>query len=116
MSHLSILPTIYTDLERLAQALGQEGFEVTAKGQLPGFGPSTIAVDLAATYGDSMVLGWVHQSDGSISLRSDLQRISRTTGLETALQRVARRYSLLTALAEVERQQLPTAALTVQTF
>ena len=116
MSHLSILPTIYTDLDRLAQALHQESFEVTASSQMPGFGPTTIAVDLSATLGDSMILGWVRQSDGSISLRSDLQRISRTPGLEAALQRVARRYSLLTALAEVERQQLPNAALTVQMF
>jgi len=32
MSHLSILPTVFTDLERLVQALCDEGFTVERSG------------------------------------------------------------------------------------
>jgi hypothetical protein len=116
MSHLSILPTVYTRLDYLARSLTQEGFKVQFGGCLDDVGAAPVPVDLVAYCGDVRPLGWSRQSDGSICLWGDLQRISSHPGLEARLQRVARRYALLFAIEQItiEGDRVKTAALSLQ--
>jgi hypothetical protein len=115
MSHLSILPTVYTRLDYLARALAQEGFKVQFGGCLDDVGSAPVPADLVAYCGDCRPLGWSRQADGSICLCGDLQRISSHTGLEARLQRVARRYALLFAIDQItiESDRLTTAAISL---
>ena len=115
MSHLSILPTVYTRLDYLARALAQEGFKVQFGGCLDDVGSDPVLADLVAYCGDCHPLGWSRKSDGSICICGDLQRISSHPGLEARLQRVARRYSLLFAIDQItiESDRLTTAAISL---
>ena len=114
MSHLSILPTVYTDLDRLADALRLEGFDVVIDGMLHRFDAAPAAVDLLIQIGDGFALGWTRRPDGTIEMHGDLQRISLHSGLEARLQRLARRYALLHAFSQVELSSLTSAELIVQ--
>ena len=114
MSHLSILPTVFTDLERLAQALCDEGFTVERSTKLQGFAVDSHAVDVLAFQGSAMPLGWTLREDGTIVMHGDIQRISRQPGLEQRLQRVTRRYALLHAMDQVRFGAMGSAALIVQ--
>ena len=114
MSHLSILPTVFTDLERLVQALCDEGFTVERSPELQGFADS-YAVDVLAFQGSAMPLGWTQREDGTIVMHGDIQRISRQPGLEQRLQRVTRRYALLHAMDEVRLGGMGSAELILQT-
>ena len=115
MSHLSILPTVFTDLERLVQALCHEGFTVERSTELQGFADDFHAVDVLAFQGSAMPLGWTQREDGSIVMHGDIQRISRQPGLEQRLQRVTRRYALLHAIDEVRFGGLGSVELILQT-
>lgn len=115
MSHLSILPTVFTDLERLVQALCDEGFRVERSTELQGFADNSHAVDVLAFQGSAMPLGWTQCEDGSIVMHGDIQRISRQPGLEQRLQRVTRRYALLHAMDEVRLGGMGSAELILQT-
>ncbi len=88
MSHLSILPTVFTDLERLAQALCDEGFTVERSTKLQGFADDSHAVDVLAFQGSAMPLGWTQREDGLIVMHGDIQRISRQPGLLHAMDEV----------------------------
>ena len=114
MSHLSILPTVFTDLERLVQALCDEGFTVERSTELQGFADSH-AVDVLAFQGSAMPLGWTQREEGTIVMHGDIQRISRQPGLEQRLQRVTRRYALLNAMDEVRLGGMGSAELILQT-
>jgi hypothetical protein len=115
MSHLSILPTVYTRLDYLARALTQEGFKVQFGGYLDDVGSVPVPADLVASCGDCRPLGWSRQADGRICLCGDLQRISSHPGLEARLQRVARRYALLFAIDQIniETDRLTTASMSL---
>ena len=102
MSHLSILPTVFTRLDLLERSLIEEGFVVQTDGSLPDFGTSPRSVDLLARREGSRPLGWVHRDDGTIVMVGDLQRISLQSGMALRLQRVTRCYALLEALEQVE--------------
>ena len=115
MSHLSILPTVFTDLERLIQALGDEGFTVERTTELHGFADDSHAVDVLASQGLAMPLGWTQREDGTIVMHGDIQRISRQPGLEQRLQRVTRRYALLHAMDQVRLGELGSVDLILQT-
>ena len=115
MSHLSILPTVFTDLERLVQALCDEGFTVERSTELQGFADDSHAVDVLAFQGSAMPLGWTQREDGIIVMHGDIQRISRQPGLEQRLQRVTRRYALLHAMDEVRLGGMGSAELILQT-
>ena len=115
MSHLSILPTVFTDLERLVQALCDEGFTVKRSTELKGFADDSHAVDVLAFQGSAMPLGWTQREDGTIVMHGDIQRISRQPGLEQRLQRVTRRYALLHAIDEVRLGGMGSAELILQT-
>ena len=115
MSHLSILPTVFTDLERLVQALCDEGFTVKRSTELKGFADDSHAVDVRAFQCSPMPLGWTQREDGTIVRHGDIQRISRQPGLEQRLQRVTRRYALLHAMDEVRLGGMGSAELILQT-
>ena len=115
MSHLSILPTVFTDLERLVRALRDEGFSVERTTELQGFADDSHTVDVLAVHGDAMPLGWTQREDGTIVMHGDIQRISRQPGLEQRLQRVTRRYALLHAMNEVRLGGMGSAELILQT-
>ena len=114
MSHLSILPTVFTDLERLVRALRNEGFSVERTTELQGFADDSRTVDVLAAHGDAMPLGWTQREDGTIVMHGDIQRISRQPGLEQRLQRVTRRYALLHAMDQVRFGAMGSADLIVQ--
>ena len=115
MSHLSILPTVFTDLDRLVQALCDEGFTVERSTKLQGFADDSHAVDVLAFQGSAMPLGWTQREDGTIVMHGDIQRISRQPGLEQRLQRVTRRYALLHAIDQVHLGGMCSAELILQT-
>jgi hypothetical protein len=114
MSHLSILPTVFTNLDRLVRALRDEGFRVEQTTELKGFADDSHAVDVLAVYGDAMPLGWTQQQDGTIVMHGDIQRISHHLGIEQRLQRVSRRYALLHALDQVRFSEMGSAELIMQ--
>ena len=114
MSHLSILPTVFTNLDRLVRALRDEGFRVEQTTELKGFADDSHAVDVLAVYGDAMPLGWTQQQDGTIVMHGDIQRISHHLGIEQRLQRVSRRYALLHALDQVRFGEMGSAELIMQ--
>ena len=102
MSHLSILPTLVTDLELLEIALGSEGFRVSRGGRVTSFDRSK-SVDLSAHHPSGLRLGWV-QRDGEchFDLVVDLAAPDGSGRTESALRRVLRRYALSQALREAE--------------
>ena len=113
MSHLSILPTVFTRLDWLEQSLVDEGFTVGRGASLPVFGRDPQAVDLLASIDSSHPLAWVRRHDGSITMVGDLQRISLHTGLSGRLQRVTRRYALLEAMDQIQRLDPATAQVSL---
>ena len=115
MSHLSILPTVFTDLERLVQSLCDEGFTVERSTKLQGFADDSHAVDVLAFQGSAMPLGWTQREDGTIVMHGDIQRISRQPGLEQRLQRLNRRYALLHAMDQVRLGSLGSSELILDT-
>ena len=113
MSHLSILPTVFTRLDWLEQSLVDEGFTVGRDASLHVFGRDPQAVDLLASIDSSHPLAWVRRHDGSITMVGDLQRISLHTGLSGRLQRVTRRYALLEAMDQIQRLDPATAQVSL---
>ncbi len=103
MSHLSILPTVLRDADRLATSLESLGLQPRWGGQLEGFAGEGEAVELQVRLGGGQGLGWARQRDGSLALVGDLQRISRSTRLQALLSAITRRYAAETALAEATR-------------
>ena len=114
MSHLSILPTVFTDLGLLEQALFDEGFTVERTSELKGFADDSHVVDLHATHGVAVCLGWTKRQDGTIVMHGDIQRISHLPGIEKLLQRVNRRYALLHAINQVSLGAMGSADLILQ--
>jgi hypothetical protein len=104
MSHLSILPTVLRDADRLAATLEAVGLRPLRGGELEGFGGEQQAVDLQVLLDGGERLGWARQHDGSLALVGDLQRISRSTRLQDLLSTITRRYAAELALAEAARQ------------
>jgi hypothetical protein len=104
MSHLSILPTVLRDADRLVTSLEAIGLEPQRGGQLDGFAGEHQAVEVQVRLEAGQRLGWTRQRDGSLALVGDLQRISRSTRLQALLSAITRRYAAETALAEAARQ------------
>ena len=83
--------------------------------ELQGFADDSHAVDVLASQGSALPLGWTQREDGTIVMHGDIQRISRQPGLEQRLQRVTRRYALLHAMDEVRLGSLGSAELILDT-
>mgnify|MGYP005678354661 CR=1 FL=1 len=113
MSHLSILPTVYTRSDLLESSLRREGFDVVLGAVMSHYNGDPVPVDLLACQGDAPSLGWIADCQGVLTMVGDLQRIARHHGLDARLQRVARRYALLSAVDAMDGFT-PSAELTVQ--
>ena len=107
MSHLSILPTVVSDLDHLVATLEELGANPQLVGELQGFNdeqvPVAVKVHLA---GDQ--LGWQRQPDGSLAVVGDLQRLSRSLDVQRFLAAVTRVYAARVAVAQALRE-LPQA-------
>ncbi|KZR87990.1 hypothetical protein MITS9509_01685 [Synechococcus sp. MIT S9509] len=102
MSHLSILPTLVTDLDLLEIALTSEGFKVLRRGVVSSF-DSHQSVDLAAVHPSGLQLGW-RQSDNAphFDLVADLAAPEGSGMTESVLRRVLRRYAMTQAMRQAE--------------
>jgi len=100
MSHLSILPTVLRDAELLAASLQALGHTPCLGGELGGFGGERQPVVLQVRLPEGQAIGWRRQSDGSLALVGDLQRLSRSRTLQVLLGRITRRYAAQLALRE----------------
>lgn len=112
MSHLSILPTVLRDADHLVASLESLGLQPIRGGSLCGFQESQ-PVEVRVEFADGQSLGWSRQSDGSLSLVGDLQRLSRSRPLQRLLGRITRAYAARQALAEAAAQ-LPGAVVKVR--
>jgi hypothetical protein len=98
MSHLSILPTVLRDETLLAAALQELTLPVLHGGSLPGFAGEAEAVLLQTELAGGLRIGWRRQSDGSLALVGDLQRLGRTQSPQQLIGRITRCYATLQAL------------------
>jgi hypothetical protein len=110
LSHLTILPTVLRDADRLEAVLIARGLAPTRGGSLPSFPPERLAVELQVQLADGLRLGWQRQRDGSLGLVCDLQRLSRSQRLERLLGEITRAYAARKALQEAA-DQFPTAQI-----
>lgn len=108
MSHLTILPTVLRDAECLRDSLRALGYEPHPAGRLEGFAGESREVELGLRLASGEALGWARQSDGSLALVGDLQRLSRAAGLPALLGRITRAYAARRALQDAA-QRLPGA-------
>jgi hypothetical protein len=111
MSHLSILPTVLRDTDRLAASLCRLGLDPIRGGEIRGFDQRE-PVELQVSVSDGCRLGWCRQPDGSLALVGDLQRLSRSQALQSLLSSVTRDYAARKALDEAAAS-LPSAVLLV---
>lgn len=110
MSHLSILPTVLRDLDQFAAALVDLGCKPERGGRLVGFAGEAVAVELRVSLSVDQQLGWRRQTDGTLALVGDLQRLSRSRDLQAFLGRLTRRYAARMALQEAA-SMLPMASV-----
>ena len=112
LSHLTILPTVLRDADRLEAVLIARGLEPIRGGSLPSFPPERQPVLLRVRVGGDLEIGWQRLPDGSLALVCDLQRLSRGQRLERLLGEITRAYAARKALEEAT-VQLPTAQIEV---
>jgi hypothetical protein len=99
MSHLTILPTVLHDADRLAASLEGLGLQPIRGGELRGFQESE-PVELRVELDAGLALGWRRQPDGSLALVGDLQRLSRSRALQRLLARITHAYAARQALED----------------
>jgi hypothetical protein len=100
LSHLSILPTVLRDADCLAGTLLSLGLPPLRGGALRDFAGEAVDVVLQVRLPRGETLGWSRQSDGSLALVGDLQRISRSERLQELLSRITRAYAARKALQD----------------
>ena len=100
MSHLSILPTVLRNADRLAASLESLGLQPLRGGELSGF-QETLPVEVRVELESGLALGWRRQPDGSLALVGDLQRLSRCLTLQKLLGRITHAYAARQALDEI---------------
>jgi hypothetical protein len=98
MSHLSILPTVLRDAAGLTASLEHLGHRPTQGGELLGFAGERQSVELQVTLPEGTTIGWARQSDGSLALVGDLQRLSHCRSLQALLSQLTRGYAAHMAL------------------
>ncbi len=107
MSHLSILPTVVSDLDHLVATLEELGASPQTGGVLQGFNDEQVPVAVKVRL-DGAALGWQRQRDGSLAVVGDLQRLSRSLDVQRFLAAVTRSYAARVALSQAMRE-LPQA-------
>jgi hypothetical protein len=110
MSHLSILPTVLCDAEGLTASLEHLGHHPIQGGELVGFAGERHSVAVQVTLPEGTSIGWARQSDGSLALVGDLQRLSRCRSLQLLLSQLTRGYAAHMAL-RAALSQFPGAEL-----
>ena len=112
MSHLSILPTAITDLDRLASVLSAEGYSVEREATLSGFGDDQQHVALKATSPSGVHFAWRRcQSGTRLELLADVERQGAALTYRSRLQRIVRLYALAEALDAVATNPLLQGAI-----
>ena len=102
MSHLSILPTALTDLDRLASVLVAEGYAIERQGTLSGFGGESHHFDLKATSPCGVHFAWRRSLQSpTLELLADVERQGAAETYQARLQRIVRLYALAKALDTV---------------
>ena len=87
MSHLSILPTALTDLDRLASVLVAEGYAIERQGTLSGFGGESHHFDLKATSPCGVHFAWRRSLQSpTLELLADVERLGQCIEANNALQ------------------------------
>jgi hypothetical protein len=107
MSHLSILPTVVSDLDHLVATLEELGASPHTGDVLEGFHDERVPVAVKVCL-EGEQLGWQRQPDGSLAVVGDLQRLSRSLDVQRFLAAVTRSYAARVALAQAMRE-LPQA-------
>jgi hypothetical protein len=113
LSHLSILPTVLRDADRLAAVLTSLGLRPRFGGSLEPFGEDGLAVVLQVQLADGQEIGWQRQRDGSLGLVCDLQRLSRSRSLTPLIGRITRAYAACQAISEASAR-FPTAQIEIR--
>ena len=102
MSHLSILPTSLTDLDRLESVLIAEGYTIERNGVLPGFAGDAHSFDLKANSPCGVHFVWRRSSTANtLELLADVERQGAAETYQPRLQRIVRLYALAEALDAV---------------
>ena len=102
MSHLTILPTVITDLELLEETLLAEHYLVQRPGLIKAFGQDIYAAELVATDRSGLQMGWRWDADGSLALMLDLGQTRDSAGHKTHLKTILRAYALRSALRSAD--------------
>ena len=102
MSHLTILPTVITDLELLEETLLAENYLVQRPGLIKAFGQDIYSAELVATNRSGLQIGWRRDDDGSLSLMLDLGQTNDAAGHQTHLKTILRAYALRSALRSAD--------------
>ncbi len=102
MSHLTILPTVITDLELLEETLLAEHYFVQRPGLIKAFGQDIYPAELVATDSSGLQMGWRWDADGSLALMLDLGQTKNSAGHKTHLKTILRAYALRSALRSAD--------------
>ena len=115
MSHLTILPTVITDLELLEETLLAEHYLVQRPGLIKAFGQDVFPAELVATDSSGLQMGWRWDADGSLALMLDLGQTKNSAGHKTHLKTILRAYALRSALRAADGVSLdPSVSTTGQ--
>ena len=115
MSHLTILPTVITDLELLEETLLAENYLVQRPGLIKAFGQDIYSAELVATNRSGLQMGWRRDDDGSLALMLDLGQTRNSAGHKTHLKTILRAYALRSALRSADGVSLdPSVSTTGQ--
>lgn len=115
MSHLTILPTVITDLELLEETLLAEHYFVQRPGLIKAFGQDIYPAELVATDSSGLQMGWRWDADGSLALMLDLGQTKNSAGHKTHLKTILRAYALRSALRAADGVSLdPSVSTTGQ--
>jgi hypothetical protein len=115
MSHLTILPTVITDLELLEETLFAEHYLVQRPGLIKAFGQDVFPAELVATDSSGLQMGWRWDADGSLALMLDLGQTRNSAGHKTHLKTILRAYALRSALRSADGVSLdPSVSTTGQ--
>ncbi len=107
MSHLSILPTALTDLDRLASVLSSEGYTLERDGVFTVFPGEQEKFDLLATHDGGLRFAWRRSATSNLlELMTDVERQGAAATYAHRLQRIVRLYALSKALDAVQSSSL----------
>ena len=114
MSHLTILPTVITDLELLEETLLAENYLVQRPGLIKAFGQDIYSAELVATNRSGLQMGWRRDDDGSLALMLDLGQTNDAAGHQTHLKTILRAYALRSALRSADGATLTPSLTTTE--